>query len=65
MSYEQACAITNSRGVTYGSLDSNILKFMSGSLFKAMNEPERTQQEMDEYSRKLTGIETILKHREA
>ena len=65
MTYEQACAITNSRGVTYGSLDSNILKFMSGSLFKAMNEPERTQQEMDEYSRKLTGIETILKHREA
>ena len=65
MSYEQACAITNSRGAAYGSLDSNILKFMSGSLFKAMNEPERTQQEMDEYSRKLTGIETILKHREA
>lgn len=65
MTYEQACAITNSRGVTYGSLDSNILKFMSGSLFKAMNEPDRTEQEMDEYSRKLTGIETILKHREA
>jgi len=65
MTYEQACAITNSRGVTYGSLDSNILKFMSGSLFKAMNEPDRSEQEKSEYSRKLTGIETILKHREA
>ena len=65
MSYEQACAITNSRGAAYGSLDSNILKFMSGSLFKAMNEPDRSEQEKAEYSRKLTGIETILKHREA
>lgn len=65
LSYEAACAVTNSRGATYGSLDSNILKFMSGSIFKALQDPTKSQEEADEYSRKLTAIETILKHREA
>lgn len=63
LTIEQANAVTNSRGTRYGDLDSNILKYMSGSLYKAMQEPLKTPAEIAEYQLKLTAIETILNAR--
>ena len=63
LTLDEANAVTNSRGVPYGTIDSNLLKFMSGSLYKAMKEPLKTPAELAEYQRKLTAIETILNAR--
>ena len=63
LTLDEALAVTNSRGTRYGDLDSNLLKFMSGSLYKAMKEPLKTPAELAEYQRKLTAIETILNAR--
>lgn len=63
LTLEQANAVTNSRGARYGDLDSNLLKYMSSSLYKAMQEPLKTPAELAEYQHKLAAIETILNAR--
>lgn len=63
MTFEEANTITNSRGVRYGEIDSNILKFMSGNLYKALKEPLITSNQIAEYNRKLQAIDIILKNR--
>lgn len=64
LTIEEANAETNSRGATYGSLDSNILKNMSGSIYKALKEPMVSAEETASYNRKLNAIDVILQSRE-
>lgn len=63
MTLEEANAVTNSRGVPYGEIDSNILKFMSGNLYKALKDPLNSSDQIAEYNCKLQAIDTILKNR--
>jgi hypothetical protein len=63
MTFEEACLVTNSRNQLYGDLDSNILKYMSGSLYKALKDPQLAQNDRADYQRKLTAIDVILKNR--
>jgi hypothetical protein len=63
LTFEEACAVRNSRNQHYGDLDSNILKYMSGSIYKALKDPQHTEAEREDYNRKLNAIDVILKHR--
>ena len=63
MTYEEACAVTNSRGQNYGDLDANILKFMARSLNKALDGAGLSPTDQADYQRKLAAIDVIVKNR--
>lgn len=61
LTIEDAVSTLNSKGERYGDLDSDKLKYMSGSLFRALGSPDdHTPEELHELKRKLASIELIL-----
>ena len=63
LTIEDAVNVLNSKGEKYGDLDSDKLKYMSGSLFKALKSPDHAPEEIAELKRKLASIELILQER--
>jgi hypothetical protein len=63
LTIKEAMEVLNSKGEKYGDLDNDKLKYMSGSLFRALKSPDHTPEEVHELKRKLASIELILQDR--
>ena len=61
MTLEEACAITDSKGRSYGELSAEALSYMSSSIGKALNNPSLSPEEKAEYQRKFKAIGILLK----
>ena len=61
MTLEEACAITDSKGRSYGKLSAETLSYMSSSIGKALKNPSLSPEEKTEYQRKFKAIGILLK----
>jgi recombination protein RecT len=61
MTLEDACAITDSKGRSYGELSAEALSYMSSSIGKALNNPSLSPEEKAEYQKRFRAIGILLK----
>jgi len=63
MSIDTAKAVTNSKGIAYGTLTNDELSNMSIGISKGLKKPGLTQNQLDEYHMKQDAIGVILQSR--
>lgn len=63
ITYEQACAIVNSKGVAYGSLDNEDLANMTIGINRGLRKDGLSNEQQSEYLHKLDAIRVILNTR--
>lgn len=60
MTIEEACAVTNSNGVKYGTMDESVLAKILSNLWKRQKSNELTDEEKAETEMKIKAAQTIL-----